>query len=429
MPRSASKSHADKRKPKSSAKKTTPPPQDLEEEDITPGHLTQAQWTDMLTQDEADETVGEIKDELCSEVMKGCLKVDIERQLAPFCVSWAKSCLIQTVEHHFLCLDEGDGPEELSRTEDSEPVPVIPDAWAQGCVPVLNTTHQPLSASPKEADTGQVPAQREPRFNQECEVMAQTNSFPRQATKETNLRRPVNDKHCKALSPLPPPKTNRKKKQQFNLPPKIVPCKLLPSLSCSTKKDVEVESKSKGQSVSNRMTGSISQHKNSQPIPRLDPSCLPQHYITPQFEIVDNNNTKPDTKKPSGLSRLELRKNKQQTEQTVKSLQPLTSSKDQPEKFKKRNEEDVYPRKLSLYTQRKEHIVPGPLRLDTTVLAKGVSLLDPQAVEMNPLKCIHPPQSTKLRPIRSNPALPLLSVDEFTSGPPPLVTPLFQSKS
>ncbi|GLD68244.1 uncharacterized protein AKAME5_001955500 [Lates japonicus] len=337
MPRSAAKQKQKRRV--MSAAQATPPPVEVEE--IIPGRLTRAQWMSMLIQEEADEIVGEIMDELLSKVMEGCLKVDIERQLAPFSVSWAKKYLIQILEQQILCPDEGEGLEEACKTEDSEPLPATPDAWAQGCVPVVTGTPQPHPATQQEADVVEVPVQKEPRVNQQCNVMAPTNSFSKQSEKETSPGR----------SP-----------------------------------------------------------KDHQAIPRLDPSSLPQHCIIPEYEIVDNNCEKSIPKKPSGLSKLEPKYNKQQ-KRTVTAPTPLTSSKDQLAKFQRRME------------------FSGSLKLDTMVLAKGVSLHDPQGDESNPLKLIPPSQSTKLRPIRSDVTVPLFSVDQLITGRPPQVTPLFQSKN
>lgn len=81
MPRSASKSRADRRVRKSSVQVASPPPEDQEVEYIIPGRLTQAMWMDMLVQEEAEDIVGEIMVELMGKVMEGCLKVYIERQV------------------------------------------------------------------------------------------------------------------------------------------------------------------------------------------------------------------------------------------------------------------------------------------------------------------------------------------------------------
>ncbi|XP_070820093.1 uncharacterized protein C2orf81 homolog [Chaetodon trifascialis] len=361
MPRSASKSQADKRGRVPSVQVTSPPPQDLEVEDIIPGRLSQAQWVDMLIQEDGDEAVGEIMEELLSKVMEGCLKVFIERQLAPFSASWAKSYLTQILERQIMCLDEGEGPEELSKTEDSEPVPATSDAWAQGCVPVVNAIPQPQPTSQQEVDTGHVPVQTEPRVTEQCNVMAQTNSSPKQFETGTSPRKPVRDKHFKVLSPLPSPKVDQKKKQHINLPPKPIPCKFLPPLSHSAgKKVVEVEDKSKIHS-----TGS-SYRQDYQPIPKLHHSSLPRHCIFRQYEILDSNYRKPNCNKPSEVSKLEPRYNKQQTEWTVTSLMPITSSKDHPERIQRRNEGGVWLKKSSPSTHKKEGTVSsGPLRLQT----------------------------------------------------------------
>ncbi|XP_067463870.1 uncharacterized protein C2orf81 homolog [Thunnus thynnus] len=427
MPRSAAKSRADKGGRRSSVKVTTPPVQDLEVEDIIPGRLTQVQWTDMLIQEDTEDVVGEIMEELLSKVMEGCFKADIKRQLAPFSTSWAKSYLIQTLERQFLCQDEGEGPEEASKTEDSEPMPATPDAWAQGCFPIVYPTPSSKPTSQQETDIGQAPGQTEPRTNQQCNVMAQTNSSPKQSDKEISPSTPVSDRRYKVLSPHSPLQINRKKKQQDHLPPKLVASKFLPSPPCSSKKkDKEAEGEHRSQSVYNQMTGSFHRLKDYQSIPKLDHSCLPRHCIVPQYEILDNSNTKPDYKKPHRLSKLEPRCNKQQTKWTVNSSKPSTSYEDQP--AKKRNEADVLLRKSFPSTHRREVMMSsGLLRLDTMDLAKGVSLLDPQATEINPLKFKPQAQNTKLRPIQSDAALPLLSVDQFTTAPPPQVTPLSQS--
>ncbi|XP_053276906.1 uncharacterized protein C2orf81 homolog [Pleuronectes platessa] len=351
MPRSAAKSQASKSRRMSSVPVTPLPTQ---EQEIIPGRLTQTQWNKVLIQEENDEIVGEIIDELMSKVMDGCLQVYVERQLEPFSTSWAKNYLTQILEQQIMCPDEGEGTEEASKTEDTEPMPSIIDSWAQGCVPVvyaLPPLSYPYSAQ-QEADVVQVPAQTGPGDDQQCDAMAQTKSSPKQPDRERSPRKPVNNKQCKVLIPRPPPKIDVKKRQQFNFPPKPVADKLPPIRSCSVlKKDVEVEDKRGIYCVYNNMAGPSHQFKKYQSIPRLDSSSLPRHAIFPQYEIINSDQSNP--KKPSRLSKLEP-KYKQKSEWTITTVMPLTSSKNKPAKFHRRNEADVFLKKLSPLRRRQD---------------------------------------------------------------------------
>ncbi|XP_074526395.1 uncharacterized protein C2orf81 homolog [Halichoeres trimaculatus] len=423
MPRPASKTQADKAVRRSSVQVATPQAEDVE--DIVPGWLTKTGWIDLLIQEDPEDIVGEIMGELLSKVMEGCFKVYIKQQLAPFSAFWAKSYLTQIVDQQLLCLDKGEGPEDTAKTEDLEPLPTISDTWAQGCVPVVKATTQRLHPNlQKETDPGQVPIQKEASTNRKQHATIKISSSPKQYEEQTDPRRTLPEE-CLS-TPHPPTKIIRSKMQTLNLPPKPVQSKLLPPLSCSVKiGDVGVEDKKRTHFVPSHVAGSFYQQKDHKAISKLDPTCLPQHSIFPQYEILENNSTESFSKKPSTRSKLEPRTNKPQGEWTELSSKLLSSSKDKSAKFQRRNEADIWLKKISSSAQRRDGSASSmPLRLDKIELAKGVSILSSQTADINSFKLNPPAQLNKLRPIQHDAALPRFSVDQATAGHSPQVTPL-----
>lgn len=79
MPRSTAKFRVDKSARGPSVQPATPQAEEVE--DIVPGRLTKTQWTDLSIQEDADDTVGEIMEELLSKVMEGCFEVYIKNQV------------------------------------------------------------------------------------------------------------------------------------------------------------------------------------------------------------------------------------------------------------------------------------------------------------------------------------------------------------
>lgn len=276
----------------------------------------------------------------------------------------------------------------------------------------------------------QVPEQIEPTSDQH--VVPLSSYSPKQCEKETSPRRPGRQKLNNVLSPHPSPKVDRNQKQQTRSLPRSVRGKLLPRLSCSSERqDVEVKRVNRTFSVSNHLTRSLNHLKDHQPIPRLEPSNFPRHCIIPQYEILDNANTKSSSKKQSRLYKLEQTSYKeQQPESTVTSLRLLTSTKDQSGEFQRRNEADLCLRKPSPSGHSKDGmLLSGSLRLDMMEFTKGVSLLDPQADVINSVKFTLPALSTKLRPIQHEATVPLYSIEQVATARPSKVSPVFQSKN
>ncbi|XP_068167783.1 uncharacterized protein C2orf81 homolog [Antennarius striatus] len=396
----------------------TPPPTQEVEEEQSSGRLPQDKSMDTLSQQDGGEMV-EIMEKLVEEVIERCLNVYIEKQLIPFSASWAVSYLTQNVEQQLLRLDEGDGSEKAIESEDSEPEPTAPEAWAQGCMPVVNFT--PQSAPQQEVEIGQTPQQTAPKINQKCNVVFEIHSLPKQSQMKTSPGKPLIEKSRKVSTPCPLPRIYQKKKQ--NLPPRPVQGTILPPLSSlSGKTDMAIKPKSRSSSVSKRTPRSLYQHKDHQTIPKLDSLHLCQNRILIEYKILDNTYTKISSNK-FRLTKLEQRPKKQKAEGKSAFMKSLTSSEDRPEMFHMENETDYWSKKWSLSRQSVEGTLHStPVRLDEMKLAQGVDLLDPQAVDTNSLKIESPPVSTKLRMMPSDKVVPLYSVEEVTGGLPPQVT-------
>lgn len=264
----------------------------------------------------------------------------------------------------------------------------------------------------QEVNADQVPLQTGASVKKKANVVNLKKSPLKYSDKEDPMS-PQSPSRRVSEAPLPQLKTNRKEKQRLNLVPRNVPSQILPSLfSSSEKQSAELKGKNNECCFYKHKTPPAYQQRDRQSIPKLDPSCLPQHFILTEYEIMDNKHTEPKPPKFSALPKPEPKLNKL----TLTSLKPLTSSKDQPEKFQKGKDDKVCASK-----HENERLSTGPQR-------KTVSLFDSNTVEMNHLKSKYPSPSSRLKPVKSEPAVPLFSVDEVTAGPPPKVTPLFRSR-
>ncbi|XP_024131723.1 uncharacterized protein LOC112148682 isoform X1 [Oryzias melastigma] len=377
---------------------------------------------------------------------------------------WAKKYLTDTLKCQIMCLDKGDDAGEVSRTEDSEPLPATLDPWAQGCLPVMQSAH--MSPQEDEYDSHQVQVRSSwPVSNrltssflltnekggvslgissgrpspigctqrqevQTDQIQVQTVSSEKKPSNasllcltsslltekpKTTMKHARETQHHR-ISQCPPQKLDQKKKQGANLFPKADANKLLPPIPYSSeRKDVEAKRKSTEQTVLKHKNVSGNYLKGRITPSRLDHSCLPQKWICPQYEIVENIHTK---QKPSRETRQESKLSKH-SYWTTASLKPLTSSRNQLEKS---NLEYGHLPKH----EKEPNMTSNVVRINKTVLAKGASLIDSQSVEINPQTRKRPTEPTKLKPIQNHPAVPLLSVEQVAKVSPQ-VNPLFQS--
>lgn len=236
-----------------------------------------------------------------------------------------------------------------------------------------------------------------------------------QRKKETSPSSPARSSRHKVLYPP------LKLKQRRNLSTLPLPGQLLPPISASAdREEAEVKRENKTLLAPDSTTGSVRQLKSRHPIPKLDPSCLPQHQVLLQHMVSDNMAPTKCRKSSGKLSQSAKQEagSKPQTDTTASSSElsglPL-----------KRDEAQLGLSNLpsSRYEGSRERMPSsGPLRLDKMKLAEGVSLLDPPADDKMYLRSDLPGLSTDLKPIQSGAAVPLYSLGQVIAGPPQ-VTP------
>lgn len=244
---------------------------------------------------------------------------------------------------------------------------------------------------------------------------------PQQRKKETSLSSAARSSHPKVF--YPPLKL---KKEKMNLPTAPAPGQLLPPIAAAAGREgVEVKREDKSLLAPDSTTGSVRQRRSRHPIPKLDPSLLPQHQVVLQHVVSDSIAAKcqKSSRRPSQLAEEEA-VSKHQTETTASSseLPGLLLKRDEPESRLSNI------RSSTLEASRDRMPSSGPLRLDKMKLAEGVSLLDPPADDKMHLQSDLPGLSTDLRPILSDAALPLYSLEQVIAGPPQ-VTPSVQTQN
>lgn len=237
-------------------------------------------------------------------------------------------------------------------------------------------------------------------------------SSPQQCKKETSLSSAARSSHPKV--PYPPLKL---KQQKMNLSTAPAPGQLLPPIAAAEREDVEVKREDK------TLLGSVRQLKSRHPIPKLDPSRLPQHQILLQHTVSDSKEAKcqKSSGRPSQLAKREG-VSKHQTETTASSseLSGLFLKSDEPEPRLSNF------RSSTLEGSRDRMPSSGSMRLDNMKLAKGVSLLDSPSDRKMHLQSDLPGLSTDLKPIQKASAVPLYSLEQVIAGPPQ-VTPSVQT--
>ncbi|XP_030835020.1 uncharacterized protein C2orf81 homolog [Strongylocentrotus purpuratus] len=108
--------------------------------DVIPGRFTETDWNSMLDKEDGEDFVIDIVSNIVDSALTVIYDNYIQKQLHPYVVTQARDAILQIIEWQFLARDEGETQPENDATwlEEDEPMPCVPDAWAQGSVPQKN---------------------------------------------------------------------------------------------------------------------------------------------------------------------------------------------------------------------------------------------------------------------------------------------------
>ncbi|XP_072038918.1 uncharacterized protein [Amphiura filiformis] len=149
-----SKSRADKTKEKDKDRGgSTSVPVPPVNTDVVPGRFTESDWNVLLDKEDGEEYVIDVVGDIIDSAINVIYDNYIQKQLYPYTVMQARDAILQIIEWQFLARDEGeDRPQDdVTWQEEEEPMPCLPDAWAQGSVP--RHPLPPVSPPVSEPDT------------------------------------------------------------------------------------------------------------------------------------------------------------------------------------------------------------------------------------------------------------------------------------
>uniref|UniRef100_A0A8C6Y348 Uncharacterized protein n=1 Tax=Naja naja TaxID=35670 RepID=A0A8C6Y348_NAJNA len=145
---------------KARAERSRPPTVPVPQVEIVPGRLTEGEWLSLLAFEDGEDVAGDVLAALLDQALAECYKVYLARQCVPYVIAQAREAMLQIVEWRFLVRDggESDVPADPAWQEDEEPAASIPDSWAQGSVPLLQTVPSPeWEGAPTPVGPGQYP--------------------------------------------------------------------------------------------------------------------------------------------------------------------------------------------------------------------------------------------------------------------------------